>query len=328
MHTRRSAFMQASAFGAALLLAPLLATGAFAQAWPQRNVTMIVSQAAGASPDVLGRLIADRMSKSLGVGVVVENRPGAANVTGSLAAAKAEPDGHTIFFATGAALVSNAFLIKSLPFDPKTFVPIAFVSRSDQLLLVHPDVKATTLPEFIALEKKDPGKISIGVDSPRNLAGITAQAINRRGGIQLAMVPYPTITGALQDLITGRIQSAILSTSITTAHIREGKMRPIATGAAKRARLHPTVGSLAETFPGLDFSGWFMMVAPPGTPAPIIARLNTEIAAAVKDAKVVETADKLGFEIDVGSPEAAAAFLKQQFALWDQITKELALAPQ
>ena len=322
MRTSRRMIVRAFAFGAALTFA----SAGFAQSWPQRNVTMIVSQAAGASPDVLGRLIADRMAKSLGVGVVVENRPGAANVTGSLAAARAEPDGHTIFFATGAALVSNAFLIKSLPYDPmKSFVPIAFVSRSDQLVLVHPDLKATTLPELVALEKKEPGKISMGVDSPRNLAGITAQAINRRGGINLALVPYPNITGALQDLLTGRIQTAILSTSITAAHIREGKLRPVATASAQRAKLFPSVPAIAETFPGLDFSGWFMMVAPAGTPAAVIARLNAEIAAAVKDQKVLETVDKLGFEIGVGSPEAAATFLKAQFALWAQITKELGL---
>lgn len=318
----RRSIVQAIACGAALMLA----ASAQAQTWPQRNVTMIISQAAGASPDVLGRLIAEGMAKSLGVGVVVENRPGAANVTGSLAAAKAAPDGHTIFFATGAALVSNAFLMKTLPYDPvKSFVPIAFVSRSDQLVLVHPDVAATTLEEFIALDKKDPGKISIGVDSPRHLAGITAQAINRRGGTKLALVPYPNITGALQDLITGRIQSAVLSASITTTHVREGKMRPIATGAGKRSRLYPAVKSIAETFPGLDFSGWFMMVAPTGTPAPVIARLNAVLAMAVKEPKVVEITDKLGFEIDVGSPEAAAAFMKQQFVLWEQITKELGL---
>ena len=304
----------------------LLANSATAQSWPQRNVTMIVSQAAGASPDVLGRLLADRMAKSLGVGVVVENRPGAANVTGSVAAARAEPDGHTIFFATGAALVSNAFLIKTLPYDPrKSFVPIAFVSRSDQLLLVHPDVKAATLAEFIGLEKSEPGKISMGVDSPRNLAGITAQALNRRAGIKIALVPYPNITGALQDLLTGRIQSAVLSTSITAAHIREGKLRPIATASAKRAKLFPSVPAIAETFPGLDFSGWFMMVAPAGTPAPVIARLNAEIAAAVKDEKIVETSGKLGFEIDVGTPQDAVAFMNEQFVLWEQITKELGL---
>lgn len=322
MGPHRRSIVQAIVIGSSMVLA----TAANAQAWPQRNITMIISQAAGASPDVLGRLIADRMAKSLGVGVVVENRPGAANVTGSVAAARAEPDGHTIFLATGAALVSNAFLIKTLPYDPlKNFVPIAFVSRSDQLLLIHPDVNAKTLQEFIALEKKEPGKISIGVDSPRNLAGITAQALNRRAGIKLAMVPYPNITGALQDLLTGRIQSAVLSTSITAAHIREGKLRPIATASAKRAKLFPAVPALAETFPGLDFSGWFMMVAPTGTPAPVVARLNTELAAAVKDQKVIETVDKLGFEIDVSSPEAAASFLKEQFKLWDQITKELGL---
>lgn len=325
MRSVQRALMLVGAFSIAMQAAQ----SASAQSFPQRNVTMIVSQAAGASPDVMARLLADRMSKSLGVGVVVENRPGGANVTGALAAARAEPDGHTMFFATSAALVSNAFLIKSLPYDPvKSFVPIAFVSRSDQLVLVHPDVQAKTLTEFIALEKKEPGKISMGVDSPRNLAGITAQAINRRAGINLALVPYPNIGTAIQDLITGRIQAAVLSTSISEAHIREGKMRPVATASAKRSKVFPELPTVAETYPGFDFAGWFMLVAPAGTPAPIIARLNAETATAVKDEKLRETAAKLGFEIDVGSPEAAAAILKQQLALWEQITKELGLEAQ
>ncbi len=297
-----------------------------AQAWPQRSISMIVSQAAGASPDVMARLLADRLSKSLGQGVIVENKPGGANVTGSLAAAKASPDGHTLFFATSAALVTNPYLIKGLPYDSlKDFVPIALISRSDQLVVVHPDVPAKTLADLIALDKAAPGKLSVGVDSPRSLAGVTAQAINGRAGMTMVLVPYPNITVALQDLLTGRIQAGILSVSIAEALVRDGKFRALATASAKRSRTLPDVPTVAQTLPGFDFSGWFMLMAPTGTPADIVTRINKETAAAVKDEKLLETASKLGFEVDVGTPEAARSFLQEQLTLWGAITRELGI---
>ncbi len=322
MAKRSDALGRATAFATLLLFA----TSVHAQSWPQRNVTMVVSQAAGASPDVMARLLADRMSKSMGVGVVVENKPGGANVTGALAVARAESDGHTVFFATTAALVANPFLIKALPYDPiKSFAPVAYIARSDQMIVVNPDVKATTLAQLIDLDRREPGKISIGVDSPRSLAGITAQALNHRAGVSFVLVPYPNIATAIQDVMTGRIQSAVLSTSIAEAHIRQGAIRALATASARRSQILPDVPPVAETWPGFDFSGWFMLVAPAGTPSAIVMRLNAEIAAAVTDKNLQEIGRKLGFEIAVGSVEASSAFLKQQLAQWEKVTKDLGL---
>ena len=299
-----------------------------AQTWPQRPVTMIVSQAAGASPDVMARLLADRLANSLGQAVVVENKPGGANVTGALAAARAAPDGYTLFFATSAALVTNPFLIQALPYDSlKDFAPIAFICRSDQLVVVNPSVPAHSLPELIALDKASPGKLSVGVDLPRNLAGVTAQAINRQAGTSMVLVPYPNITGAIQDVMSARIQVAVLSISIAESLVREGKIRALATASAKRSGTLPDVPTVAETLPGFDFSGWFMLMAPAGTPPYIVKKLNDAAQQAVKDEKVKELAAKLGFEIDVGSPEKAQAFLKEQMDLWRRITRDLNFEP-
>ena len=299
-----------------------------AQTWPQRPVTMIVSQAAGASPDVMARLLSDRLASSLGQAVVVENKPGGANVTGTLVAARAAPDGYTLFFATSAALVTNPFLIQALPYDSlKDFAPIAFICRSDQLVVVNPSVPAHSLPELIALDKASPGKLSVGVDLPRSLAGVTAQAINRQAGTSMVLVPYPNITGAIQDVMSGRIQVAVLSISIAESLVREGKIRALATASAKRTGTLPDVPTVAETLPGFDFSGWFMLMAPAGTPLEIIKKLNNVTEQAVKDEKVKEMAAKLGFEIDVESPEKAQAFLKEQMVLWGRITRDLGLEP-
>jgi tripartite-type tricarboxylate transporter receptor subunit TctC len=311
----------------------LLARDAQAQqAWPTRPVTFIVSQSAGASPDVMARMIANKLSVSLGQTVIVENKPGAGNVIGAQAAARAAPDGYTFFFATSAALVTNPYMVKNLAYDPaKDFMPVALVTRSHQVIVVHPDVPAKTLAELIALDKAAPGKLSLSVDGPRNLAGVTAQALNKRAGTQFLLVPSVNINNGLQDTIAGRTQVGIFSASIVEGQVRGGALRAIATASTHRLQAAPDVPAAAETLPGFDFSGWFMVMAPTGTPADIIKKLNGAIDAATKDAQVRELAPKLGFELDpkgTGTPEDAAAFLKEQFALWARTTKELGIEPQ
>ena len=322
------------AFVAAVVVLAATATQSSAQtpAWPQRNITLIVSQAAGASPDVMARLIADRLTAQLKLGVIVENKPGGGNVVGTMAAARSAPDGNTFFFATSAALVNNPFLMKSLAYDPvKDFVPVALVTRSSQVFVVHPDVPAKTLPELIALDKKDPGKFSVAVDSPRNLAGVTAQAFNLRAGTKLVLVPYPNINSGVQDTLAGRVQVGVFSVSIVEALVRDGKLRAIASVADKRLSVLPDLPTAAETIPGFDMSGWFMVMAPAGTPAAIVGEMNKALNEAGKDAKVREMAPKLGFEMNpagMGSSADAVAFLKQQLALWEKLFKELGIEPQ
>jgi tripartite-type tricarboxylate transporter receptor subunit TctC len=307
------------------------ATLAFTQEWPQRPVTMIVSQSAGASPDVMARLLADRLTKALGQSVIVENKPGAGNVIGAQAAARATPDGYTLFFATSAALVTNPYMMKNLPYNPaKDYAPIALVTRSNQLIVINPDVPAKTLPELIALEKKTPGKLSMSVDGPRNLAGVTGLAFNKFAGTQFVLIPSTNINSGVQDVITGRTQAGVFSVSIVEALVKEGKLRAIAIASEKRAASLPDVQAATETLPGFDFNGWFMLLAPAGTPAAIVTKLNAAVDAATKDPQVKELAVKLGFDLDpkgVGSPADATKFLQVQLGLWEKTTKELGIEP-
>jgi tripartite-type tricarboxylate transporter receptor subunit TctC len=317
---------------ASLLITAALLQPAGAQNWPQRPVTFIVSQSAGASPDVMARMIANKLSAALGQSVIIENKPGAGNVIGAQAAARAAPDGYTFFFATSAALVANPYMVRNLSYDPvKDFTPVALVTRSHQVIVVHPEVAARTLPELIALDRAAPGKLSMSVDGTRNLAGVTAQALNKRAGTQLVLIPSVNINNGLQDTITGRTQAGIFSASIVEAHIRSGALRALATASTRRLIAAPEVPAAAETLPGFDFSGWFMVMAPAGTPADIVRKLNGAIDAATRDAQVRELAPKLGFELDpngAGTPEAAAEFLKDQLALWAATTRELGIEPQ
>ncbi len=303
-----------------------------AQDWPQRPITLIVSQPAGASPDVMARMIAERMGKALGQTIIVENKPGAGNVVGATAAARAAPDGYTLFFATSAALVTNPYMMKNLSYDPvKDFAPIALVARSNQLIVVHPDVAAKTLPELIALEKKTPGKFSLSVDGPRNLAGVTAQALNKYAGTQFVLIPSTNPNAGVQDVMTGRTQAGIFSVSIVEQLVRAGSLRAIAIASNGRAASLPDVPAAAATLPGFDFQGWFMLMTPAGTPPAIIAKVNAAADAATKDPRVMELSSKLGFDLQpggVGTPQAAAAFLKVQLGVWEKITRELGIEKQ
>jgi tripartite-type tricarboxylate transporter receptor subunit TctC len=310
---------------AALLITAVLMQPACAQTWPQRPVTFIVSQSAGASPDVMARLIANKLSVTLGQSVIIENKPGAGNVIGA-------PDGYTFFFATSAALVTNPYMLKNLSYDPvKDFTPVALVTRSHQVIVVHPDVPAKTLPELIALDKAQPGKFSMSVDGTRSLAGVTAQALNKRAGTQFVLVPSVNINNGLQDTIAGRTQAGIFSASIVEAHVRSGALRALATASTRRLFAAPDVPAAAETLPGFDFVGWFMVMAPAGTAPDIIKKLNAAVGEATRDAQVRELAPKLGFELDpngAGTPEAAGEFLKAQLELWARTTRELGIEPQ
>ena len=329
MQSCRFASIIGTTFAVCALLALAGPDRASAQAWPQRPLTFIVSQAPGASPDVMARLLADRLSKSLGQGVVVENKPGGANVIGASAAARAAPDGYTYFFATSAALSTNPFMIKSLSYDPvKDFAPVTLVTRSHQLVVVHPDLPVKSIAELIATDKAAPGKYSVGVDSPRSLAGVTAQAINKTGGTTMVLVPYPNINSSLQYAVAGRIQVGVFSESVVGSLVGDGKLRAIGVASGKRSKLVPELPTVAETLPGFDYSGWFMLMAPAGTPKEIIEKMSGEVAEATKDAKIVEMSPKLGFEIDANGPAAAASFLQDQLQLWGKITKDLGIEPQ
>jgi tripartite-type tricarboxylate transporter receptor subunit TctC len=280
----------------------------------------------------MARMIANKLSVALGQSFVIENKPGAGNVIGAQAAARSAPDGYTFFFATSAALVTNPYMVKNLSYDPvKDFSPIALVTRSHQLVVVNPDVPAKTLQELIALDNAAPGKMSVSVDGPRNLAGVTAQALNKRAGTKFVLIPSVNINSGLQDTITGRTQAGVFSASILESHLRSGALRALATASTHRLSAAPDIPAVAETLPGFDFSGWFMLMAPAGTPPDIIRKLNAAIDEATRDPQVRELAPKLGFELDpkgVGSPEQAADFLKSQLALWAKTTQELGIEAQ
>lgn len=325
--TRRTILAGGAAAG---LVAAAPRAGA-AETWPTRPVTVVVPQAAGNSPDVLCRMLTDRLSRALGQQFVVENRPGAANVVGTQAVTRAAPDGYTFLFATSALLTSNPFTFKKLAYDPlHDLSPVALVARSNHVLAVTPSVPAKTFAELVALDKASPGKFSIAVDGPRNLSGLIAQSINKQAGTSFVLVPYNTISAAIQDTLTGRTQVTIQSISVAESHVHEGTLRPLAVMGSRRIAALPDVPALAENLPALDMQGWFMVLGPAGLPPDIATKLSAAVGEAIKDPEFRTNAGKLGFEIDPApvTPKAAAEFLKREYDATGKAIAELGIEPQ
>jgi len=313
-----------------LIFSAVLNQSAWAQNWPTRSIRFIVSQAAGGTPDILCRLVTDRLGRALGQQIFVENRIGGGNVIGAEAAARAAPDGYTFFWATAAALVTNPYTFKSLPYDAmKDFVPVGKVADGPFLLLANPDVAAKTLPEVIALAKADPGKLTFATDGPRNFSGMIAAWINKLAGTQIEQVPYARMPQGIQDTIAGRVQLTILAIPSAAPFIQSGSLRPLAISMKQRAPGYENIPPVADTFPGFDFSGWMAVVAPSGTPADILQRMNREMDVVLKQPEIVQRLREIGFyTAGAGTTDETGDFIRAQFEAWGHVVKEIGIQPE
>ena len=301
-----------------------------ADTWPNRPIKIIVSQAAGGTPDLICRLISDKLSDLLGQRVVVENRPGGGNVVGATAAAHAAPDGYTLFFATAAALVSNPHTFKKLPYDPvKDFVAVSMVAKNPFLILANAKVTASNLSELIAYDKANPGKLTFATDGPRNFSGILATWLNKVSGANILQVPYATMPQGVQDTLAGRTQLTILSPPSAAPHMASGALKPLAISWTKRLPQFAQVPSISETYPGVELTGWFVIAAPAGTPADVVARVNGEMDKVLKDPALLKRLADVGFFTDgAETPAATQAFVHDQYELWKKIVHDIGLQPE
>jgi tripartite-type tricarboxylate transporter receptor subunit TctC len=313
----------------ALVLAAVCGQAA-AQAWPAHPVRVIVSQGAGGTPDIICRLLMERMSRALGQQVVVENKPGGGNVIGAQAAARSAPDGYTFFFATAAALVTNPYTFKSLPYDPvKDFAPVAMAGKAAFLVLANPSVPARTLPELIQLDKSQPGKLAFATDGPRNFSGMVAAWLNKLAGTSILQVPYAVMPQGIQDTVAGRTQLVILAIPSAAPFVQRGQLHALAVTSAKRAPGFEDIPAVAETFPGFDFTGWFAFVVPAGTPQEPIRRFNAEMQKILADPAIVQKLRDVGiFTEGADTPEGTGEFIRAELARWGKVVKEIGLQPE
>jgi len=299
-------------------------------AWPTKPVRIIVSLAAGGTPDIICRIVSEPLAAAIGQQIVVENHPGGANVIGAQLAAKAAPDGYTLFFATAAALVTNPYTFKVLPYDPlNDFVPIAMIAQNPFLVLAHPSVPAQNLGALIAYDKANPGRLTFATDGPRNLSGILASWLNKLGGADILQVPYATMPQGVQDTLAGRVQLTVLAVPSAAPHIASGALRALATSSPARLVNYPQIPTIGETFPGVEFSGWFALAAPAGTPDAVIERVNRELAVILKNRQIVERLADLGFfTYEPAAPPAVRAYVRAQYELWGKLTRDIGLKPE
>jgi tripartite-type tricarboxylate transporter receptor subunit TctC len=313
-----------------LLMFALAPIAGHAQSWPERPVRVIASVAAGSTPDIICRIVTDRLARALGQQIVVENRPGGANVIGAQAAARSAPDGYTFFFATAAPLVTNPYTFKTLPYDAmKDFVPVAKVVEGPFVVLAHPGVPAKTLREVIDLAKADPQKLSFATDGPKNFSGMIAAWLNKLAGTQIPQVPYSAMPQGIQDAIAGRVQLIILAVPSAANAVASGALRPIAMSSARRVPGYENVPTVAETFPGFDFTGWMILVAPTGTPADVVSRVNREMDTILKDPAIVQRLREIGFFTEgAGTPSEARDYVVSQYEAWGKVVREIGLQPE
>jgi tripartite-type tricarboxylate transporter receptor subunit TctC len=303
---------------------------ASAQKWPDRSIRFVVSQSAGNATDIIARVLADQLTPRLGQPVVVDNRPGGGNVIGTQVAARSAPDGYTFFLATAAALVTDPYTFKALPYDPmKDFVPVARVAEVPFVILANPDLAAQNFKDLIALAKKEPGKLTIATDGPRRFSGMIVSWINKLAGIDILQVPYTAQRTGVADTVSGQVNLVIVAAPVAQSLVANKKLHPVAVTSTQRLKDYPDVPAIAETFPGFDFTGWQLLAAPTATPADVLARMNKEVDASMRDPAVLAKVRKMGFDIpDAGTLKQAQDYVNQQHALWGKVVREIGVKPE
>ena len=316
------------------LICAVLAIGiapALAQQWPTRPIRLICSTSPGQAPDIVARLFAERVSHTLGQQVYVENLPAASGLLGAQTAARAAPDGYTLFLGPATVMALNMHTFKSLPYDPvRDFTPVGIVNDSGPYVFaVNPEVPAKNLGELIAYAKANPGKLTYGVATSGAFGPLIGQLFAKRAGIDIVQVPYSVNAQAISDTVAGTIQMMLTATPSIEGNLRSGKLRALAVTSAQRMPSHNDIPAASETLPGFVIDGWFVVVAPARTPADIVMRLNREIEAFDKDPEVLTRFATLGMGISQAlSPQATGEFIRAEQDHWGRIVKELGLKPQ
>ncbi len=296
----------------------LVATLACAQDWPQRPVKIVAPFAAASTPDTFARLLAENLRKRLGQPVIVENKPGAGGMVGTDAVAKAAPDGYTIGVSIVGPLVNNKLLYKKMPYDPdRDLVPITIAVTQASLLVVPAERNVNDLAELIAYLKRKPGQgnyASIGVGS---LSHLTMELVALKSGTEIVHVPYPGSGQAVTALLAGEVDMACLPALSVLPHVKAGKLKVIGSSMATRSSLLPDIPTLKEQgLADVEAGAWIGVVAPAGTPAPIIDRIRRETVAVLKDPDVAAQLQKQMMEVVGSTPQEFLAHLQAEKERW------------
>ena len=302
---------------------------AAAQAYPSKPVRMIVPFPPGGTADVLARHLASKLSEQLGQPLVVDNRPGAAgNIAGEMAA-KAPADGYTLFFGTiGTHGGINAALYPKMPFDAfRDFEPVALAHLLPNVVIIHPDFPAKSLPELLAVLKKEPDKHTFASSGNGGISHLSGELLKQMTGIRMVHVPYKGGAAATADIIGGRVTLMIETAPNALAHARAGRLRAVATSGAKRSSAAPDLPTISEAgkdfgLTGYEVTTWTALYTPAGTPKDVTQRLAAEMARAARSRDYIDKLTGIATEVPESSPQHLTGFMNAEFAKWAKVVKE------
>ena len=309
----------------ALLVAALglsCAAPALAQApYPNRPLKLITPFPPGGSSDVLSRLLAQKLTETLGQPVAVENRPGAGGNIGHELAAKATPDGYTLLLSNSSTVVTNPFLYKRLGFDPiNDFTMISQLALTQNVLVVHPSLPVTSVKQFIALARARPGALTAGT-SGGNSAYLAVEMLRSMAKIDIVNVAYKGAGQALNDTVAGHVQFQFNTVLAAMPFIQTGRLRAIGTSGFKRAGSLPDVPAVAETVPGFESSGWYALMGPAGIPRDIVLRIHDGFARALRNPEVTRRLSEMGVDVVAGTPDELTRLMPLEMKKWGAVVR-------
>ena len=314
--------------GAVALVAGVWGTTAWAQAYPSKPLRFYVSTGPGAPPDVMARLLAEKLVGALGQPVIVENRPGGSGSIGMAQVAKAAPDGHTIgIFSMGYTTAPS--MVANMPYDTeKDLAPVTQLARDSNLLIVTAGLPVKSVAELVALARAKPGQLKFasgGNSTPAHLAG---ELLKRETKIDIVHIPYKTPPAGAAAVLSGEVEMMFSATVAAAPHIKAGRVRVLAVATPKRLPAYPDVPTLAELgYPEAVVSNWSGVVAPAGTPKDIIERLKTEIQMILAMPEVVQRLERLGVETAPAGPEEFGALIRSELKRWNQLVRDAGIKP-
>ncbi|MEG1767182.1 MAG: tripartite tricarboxylate transporter substrate binding protein [Comamonas sp.] len=308
-----------------LTFVAVAATLAFAAqaAWPDRPIKIVVPSAAGGSPDILTRIFSNELGRRLGQSVVVENRPGAGGGIGMQAVMTASPDGYTIGYGNNATLATNEFLFSKLPYDPAKLVPVIALTSTGSLLVVNKDLPIQNVQELVRYVKQHPENSFFGSGGTGTTSHLGAEMFKTMTGIGSMHIPYKGAPQAITDLMGGSVQFLFDNIASVGPAVTGGKLRAIAVTSKERSPQFPSVPTLNESgVAGFEMRAWGALVAPPGTPAEIVNRLNVEVNAILKDEKVRAQFEQLAFTPIGGTPQDLRRLVESERVKWGEVVRK------
>jgi tripartite-type tricarboxylate transporter receptor subunit TctC len=292
--------------------------------YPSHTIRLIVPYAAGGGADSVARIVAKRMSENMGQPIVIENRGGAGSIIGTEAVKKSDPDGYTLLLGQSGPISINPAVYKTLPYDPVAdFAPISMTTSYPYIMVVNPKLGVKNLKEFVALAKSKPGELNFGTTGVGAANHLVTELFDSKAGIKMTHVPYRGTALAVTDLLAGQVQVVFADPITALPHMKAGTLIALAVTSKERSPVAPEVPTVAESgYPGFDAIAWHGILAPAKTPPAIIARLNAEIVKALKDPETKSLLEKQAMQTVGNSPQAFAAFIKQDIAIWKQVAEQ------